>query len=60
VEVNGVPAVAFIGGDRLHGVLVVDTDGKRVTALDLVVNPEKLAYADRQLSQIGGLPGLTG
>jgi hypothetical protein len=28
-------------------VLVVHTDGERLTALDLVVNPEKLAFAER-------------
>jgi RNA polymerase sigma-70 factor (TIGR02957 family) len=60
VEVNGVPAVAFTNGVSLRGVLVLHTDGERLTALDLVLNPEKLVYAERQLSQIGGLPGLSG
>jgi RNA polymerase sigma-70 factor (TIGR02957 family) len=60
VEVNGAPAVALTAGARLVGVLFLRTDGERLTALDLVVNPEKLAFAERQLSQIGGLPGLSG
>ncbi|RBY75666.1 RNA polymerase subunit sigma-24 [Blastococcus sp. TF02-09] len=60
VEVNGVPAVAFTDRSNLHGVLVVQVESARLTALDLVVNPEKLAYAQRQLSRIGGLPGLSG
>jgi RNA polymerase sigma-70 factor (TIGR02957 family) len=60
VEVNGAPAVALTVGGRLVGVLVLHTDGERLTGLDLVVNPEKLAFAERQLSRIGGLPGLSG
>jgi RNA polymerase sigma-70 factor (TIGR02957 family) len=60
VEVNGAPAIAFTEGSTLSGILLLDTDGTRLAALDLVVNPEKLAYADRQLSQIGGLSGLSG
>jgi RNA polymerase sigma-70 factor (TIGR02957 family) len=60
VEVNGAPAVAFTDGENLRGVLVLHADGERLTALDLVVNPEKLAYAQGQLSRIGGLPGLSG
>ena len=60
VEVNGAPAVAFTAGGTIHGVLVPDTDGERLTALDLIVNPEKLAFAVRQLSRMGGVPGLHG
>jgi hypothetical protein len=60
VEVNGVPAIALVEDGRLRGVLVLHTDGVRLTALDLVVNPEKLAFAARQLSRIGGLSGLGG
>jgi hypothetical protein len=39
---------------------VLHTDGSCLTALDWVVNPEKLAFAERQLSRIGGLSGLDG
>jgi RNA polymerase sigma-70 factor (ECF subfamily) len=60
VEVNGAPAVALTDGATLRGVLVLHTDGEHLTALDWVVNPEKLAFAERQLSRIGGPPGLSG
>jgi RNA polymerase sigma-70 factor (TIGR02957 family) len=59
-EVNGVPAVVLTQDGRLTGVLLLSTDGTVLTAVDLVVNPEKLAFAERQLSRIGGLPGLSG
>ena len=60
VEVNGTPAVALVDGGMLRGVLVLHADGEHLTALDWVVNPEKLAFAERQLSRIGGPSGLTG
>jgi RNA polymerase sigma-70 factor (TIGR02957 family) len=60
VEVNGTPAVALVDGGTLRGVLVLHADGEHLTALDWVVNPEKLAFAERQLSRIGGPSGLTG
>lgn len=60
VEVNGVPAVAFTDGTSLRAVLVVQTRDGRVSALDLVLNPDKLAHAERQLSRIGALPGRDG
>jgi RNA polymerase sigma factor (sigma-70 family) len=60
VEVNGVPAIALVEGARLRGVLVLHTDAGLLTGLDLVVNPEKLAFAERQLSRMEELPGLSG
>lgn len=60
VEVNGVPAIALVEGATLRGVLVLHTDGGLLTGLDLVVNPEKLAFAERQLSRMAELPGLSG
>jgi RNA polymerase sigma-70 factor (TIGR02957 family) len=60
VDVNGTPAVALVDGGMLRGVLVLHADGEHVTALDWVVNPEKLTFAERQLSRIGGPSGLTG
>ena len=61
VDVNGAPAIAALGeGGSLRGVLVLHTDGEQLTALDWVVSPEKLAFAEHQLSQIGDLPGLSG
>ena len=59
-EVNGSPAIALVAEGTLRGVLVLHTDGRCLTALDWVVNPEKLAFAERQLSQTGGLLGLHG
>jgi hypothetical protein len=59
-EVNGSPAIALVEEGTLLGVLVLHTDGICLTALDWVVNPEKLAFAERQLSRIGGLRGLHG
>jgi RNA polymerase sigma factor (sigma-70 family) len=59
-EVNGSPAIALVEEGTLRGVLVLHTDGICLTALDWVVNPEKLAFAERQLSRIGGLRGLHG
>ena len=60
LEVNGSPAIALVEEGSLRGVLVLHTDGICLTALDWVVSPEKLAFAERQLSRIGGLHGLHG
>jgi RNA polymerase sigma-70 factor (TIGR02957 family) len=60
VEVNGAPAVAFTEGGSLRGVLVLHADGDHLTGLDLVVNPEKLTFAEGQLSRIQALSGLSG
>jgi RNA polymerase sigma factor (sigma-70 family) len=60
IEANGTPAIALAEDGRLRGVLVLHTDGDYLTGLDWVVNPEKLTFAERQLSRIGGLSGLTG
>ena len=59
-EVNGAPAL--VAGDEggLRAVWFLATDGERVTGLDLVVNPDKLAFARQQLSRRGGLPGREG
>ncbi len=58
LEVNGEPAVVSYRNGVLASVWFVETDGTLVSGLRLVVNPEKLAYLDRQLSRTGGLPGL--
>ena len=60
VAVDGEAAVAFTDGGRLRGVLALHTDGVRLTSVDLVLNPEELVHAERQLSQMGGLPGVGG
>jgi RNA polymerase sigma-70 factor (ECF subfamily) len=59
IEVNGAPAVALTDGGSLRGILLLHTDGERLTGLDWVVSPGKLAFAERQLSRIGGLAGLS-
>jgi RNA polymerase sigma-70 factor (ECF subfamily) len=58
LEVNGEPAVVSYRNGALASVWFVETDGTLVSGLRLVVNPQKLAYLDRQLSRTGGLPGL--
>jgi hypothetical protein len=45
-------------GDELRAVWFFETDGVRITGLSMVVSPEKLAFAGRQLSRIGALSGL--
>ncbi|NEK60031.1 RNA polymerase sigma-70 factor [Geodermatophilus sabuli] len=56
-EVNGAPAVVAMAGGELRAIWFLHTDGERFTGLDMVLNPEKLAFAAEQLSRIGGLPG---
>lgn len=58
MEVNGEPAIVARRGGALASVLFVETDGAVVSGLRLVLNPEKLAYLDRQLSRIGEPSGL--
>ncbi|MFD9891169.1 RNA polymerase sigma-70 factor [Amycolatopsis sp. NPDC059027] len=48
-EVNGHVAVLFHVGDVLMAVLVPDVDGDRVTAVRMVLNPDKLAFVTAQL-----------
>jgi RNA polymerase sigma-70 factor (TIGR02957 family) len=59
-EVNGEPALVATDAGGLRAVWFLATDGERVTGLDLVVNPEKLGFAGRQLSHLGALPGREG
>ena len=58
MEVNGEPAVVSYRNGSLRSVWFVETDGAVVSGLRLVVNPEKLAYLDRQLSRTAGSSGL--
>jgi RNA polymerase sigma-70 factor (ECF subfamily) len=58
VEVNGAPAVVATVGGTLQGVWFVHTDGERVTGVDAVLNPDKLAAVAAQLSRIRKLSGL--
>jgi RNA polymerase sigma-70 factor (ECF subfamily) len=57
VEVNGGPAVVATVGGALSAVWFVHTDGERVTGVDAVLNPDKLAVVAAQLSRTGSLPG---
>ena len=59
-EVNGAPALVAGDAGGLRAVWFLATDGERLTGLGMVVNPDKLAFAGRQLSQRGGLPGREG
>ena len=58
LEVNGEPALVSRRDGALKLVWFVETDGAVVSGLRLVVNPEKLAYLDRQLSRTAGSSGL--
>ena len=58
LEVNGEIAIVSSRDGVLTSVWFVETDGVLVSGLRLVVNPEKLAYLDRQLSRTGGPSGL--
>ncbi len=59
-EVNGSPALVAVDADGLRAVWFLATDGERLTGLDMVVNPDKLAFAGRQLTHRGGLSGREG
>jgi RNA polymerase sigma-70 factor (ECF subfamily) len=48
-EVNGAWATVHYEGDELRAILVPEIVGGVITALRLVVNPDKLAFAARQL-----------
>ncbi|MEU8801775.1 RNA polymerase sigma-70 factor [Spirillospora sp. NPDC048819] len=56
-EVNGVPAVVVRIRGALYGILVPEVSGDRITSLFVVVNPGKLAFADRALSRSGESSG---
>ena len=58
IEVNGEPALVATAGDELRAVWFFETDGEVITGLKLVINPEKLAFAGRQLSRIATPSGL--
>jgi RNA polymerase sigma-70 factor (ECF subfamily) len=57
-EANGEPVIIATSEDGLRAVCFFRLDGDQVSGLELVMNPDKLAFADRQLSRIGGLSGL--
>lgn len=59
-EVNGEPAVVGFVGPELFGVMTIEITDGRVSGVRSVVNPEKLGFLRRQLSQTEGLPGQHG
>ncbi|MGW6541870.1 RNA polymerase sigma-70 factor [Streptomyces massasporeus] len=50
-EVNGAPGLASWAGDTLVGLSVIEVRDGLVTGVRAVVNPEKLAFARRQLTR---------
>ena len=56
-QVNGELAVVALAGDELFAVWFVHTDREHITGLDMVVNPQKLAFAQGQLSRVAGVAG---
>ncbi|WP_410663666.1 RNA polymerase sigma-70 factor [Amycolatopsis sp. lyj-84] len=52
-EVNGGPAVIATVGDALYGILGFEVVDGRISGLRAVANPDKLAFASRQLSRSG-------
>ncbi|TCM38262.1 RNA polymerase sigma-70 factor [Kribbella sp. VKM Ac-2568] len=58
-EVNGEPAVVAVGPDGVRAVCFLRFDDQdRLVAVELAMNPDKLSFAERQLSRIGGLSSL--
>ncbi|AUI59093.1 RNA polymerase sigma-70 factor [Amycolatopsis sp. BJA-103] len=53
IEVNGGPAVIATVGDALYGILGFEVVDGRISGLRAVANPDKLAFASRQLSRSG-------
>ena len=57
VDVNGGPGALFLDAEqRLLGVLALDYDGGRITGINAIVNPDKLAH----LGPVGAFPSLPG
>jgi RNA polymerase sigma-70 factor (ECF subfamily) len=52
VDVNSEPAVVLRSDGRLESILVLSTDGERVSAIRVIRNPDKLAHIDRQLATL--------
>ncbi|TCC50234.1 sigma-70 family RNA polymerase sigma factor [Kribbella capetownensis] len=57
-EANGRPALVAFGPDGVHAVCFIEFGAEGITDLRLVMNPDKLTLAARQLSRIDGLPDL--
>ncbi|MGZ0146256.1 RNA polymerase sigma factor SigJ [Kribbella sp. WER1] len=57
-EANGGPALVAAGPDGVVAIAFIAVGVDGVTHVEFVMNPDKLAFATGQLSQIGGLSGL--
>jgi RNA polymerase sigma factor (sigma-70 family) len=58
-EVNGQLAIVGTAGAELRAIWFLGFDDGRLSSLDMVLNPEKLAFAARQLSRNGEAFGLS-
>jgi RNA polymerase sigma-70 factor (ECF subfamily) len=57
-EANGRPALVAVGPQGIAAICFIETGPDGITALRMVMNPDKLAFAATQLSRIEGLPDL--
>lgn len=51
-EINGVPALLSWSDAQLHWVLILDIFDGQITGLRSILNPDKLAFLQRQLEQL--------
>jgi RNA polymerase sigma factor (sigma-70 family) len=58
-EANGRPALVAFGPNGVHAVCFIEFGAEGITDLRLVMNPDKLTFAARQLSRMEGLPDLS-
>lgn len=58
-EANGGPALVAAGPDGVVAIGFLEIGANGVTHVEFVMNPDKLAFATAQLSQIGGLSALS-
>ena len=57
MEVNGETALVATGAEGLRAIWFFEIDGAVITGLKMVVNPDKLEFAARQLSRNGSPSG---
>lgn len=51
-EVNGSPAVVLYDSDEIYDIMAFDFDGDRIVEISSVLNPDKLAFAKKQVRSI--------
>ena len=49
-QVNGSASVLLLSGDAIFGIIVFEYDAERIAQISTILNPEKLRFAQRQLS----------